>query len=249
MRNFLSLIALIAFLACDTISEPAASKRVLFAGNSLTYTNDLPKLVKELAAMDGFNWEVKSISLPDYSLEDHWNDGDVQKELAEGKYDLLIGQQGPSAMPESQQLLKHYSVLFSNECKKHHTTFGLYGVWPALKRSVDLDNCIQSYANAAKESHAVLCPAGMAWKIAWSQDPMMPLYGTDNFHPGIHGSVLAAMVIYASVQEKKDLDFINHNKVSWRKMVSGPQLEIMRVAALEAVSSAKLNATPYQPRP
>ena len=68
----------IAVLACDatqTRPSPGRQVRVLFVGNSLTYTNDLPGMVVALAARSGDTMIQSSVSLPNYSLEDHWNDG------------------------------------------------------------------------------------------------------------------------------------------------------------------------------
>lgn len=114
-------------------------------------------------------------------------------------------------------------------CRARDTIFGLYMVWPALEREFDRDNCIASYTNAA---NALLCPAGLAWKLAWQRDRSIPFYGPDNFHPSFHGSFLAAMVIYTAIKGKKNLDFITKPEG-----VSDAQFEIMKRAAIEAVNA------------
>src|SRR5688572_18018901 len=107
--------------------EPAAfvpgqnTINILFVGNSLTYSNDLPALVAELAVMDQKKVTYKVIAPGGYSLEDHWNMGEVRKEIAKGVYDIVVGQQGPSALPESQVLLKEYAGKFAKESAKHQT--------------------------------------------------------------------------------------------------------------------------------
>lgn len=235
------LAILIAFLQCTNeskVEDPPqlpGSGNVLFVGNSLTYYNDLPKLVDELAEMEGITMNVKTIASPNYALEDHWNEGTIQKALKEARYDYLVAQQGPSALPESQQLLKESSITIANECKLRGARFALYMVWPSLDRDFDRDNCILSYTNAAKATDGLLCPAGLAWKLAWQKDPDLPLYGPDNFHPSIHGSVLAAMVVYASITNKTNVDFIDKSRASWNNEITNEQLAIMKEAAKIAI--------------
>lgn len=214
--------------------DATADLNVLFIGNSLTYENDLPLLVKEIAAMDGVKMGITSITAGGFSLDDHWVQGQVQKELADHDYNFAVGQQGPSALPESQALLRAAAVKLAEECRKHGTKPALYGVWPTLQRAFDRDASIASYANAAIASNSRICPAGAAWKLAWADDPAMPLYGPDDFHPSAHGSMLAAMVVYASLKEKTDLDFMKKDDLRWGSIITNAQFTIMKRAAIAA---------------
>lgn len=208
LRATIVTLSLILFLQCTTEDGSMPELNVMFMGNSLTYENDLPLIVSNIAAMDGVKLRYITYAAPNYSFDDHLADGIIHDGLSKSKYDFLVGQQGPSALPESQALLKASSMRIAEECRAASTTFALYMVWPSLARDFDRENCIASYTNAARSSNALLCPAGLAWKLAWQKDPALPLYGPDNFHPGIHGSFLAAMVIYASIRQKNNLDFV-----------------------------------------
>lgn len=242
-RRLFLLFLLVLFIQCATkereeeqqipLKPVVGDVHVFFVGNSLTYSNDLPELVKEIAAMDGVDLTYKMHAFPNFSLDDHLTEGSIQSELKNTQYDFLIAQQGPSALSESQVLLREAAIKIGNECKTTNTTFGLYMVWPSLDRGFDRGRCISSYTKAAEASDALLCPAGLAWKLAWDVDGKMPLYGGDGFHPSIHGSVLAAMVIYASIKNKTDLDFINASK--WER-ISHAQLDVMKTAAIASLS-------------
>src|SRR4051812_31473667 len=99
-------------VACTTCGENAGANPVpttsgpgtgaLFVGNSLTYTNDLPGLVRALAAAVGHPLAVASVALPDYSLEDHWNQGDALRAIARGGWSFVVLQQGPSSLEDSR---------------------------------------------------------------------------------------------------------------------------------------------------
>jgi hypothetical protein len=96
------ILFLILFLQCADEPKQRSDVRVLFVGNSLTYANDLPLLVSDIAKIDGVNFTYTTLAAPNYALEDHWAEGTIQKALKDGQYDFLIAQQGPSALPESQ---------------------------------------------------------------------------------------------------------------------------------------------------
>jgi hypothetical protein len=238
-------LILLCLFCCGGIQDPGPSEpvvfvpgqknlRILYIGNSLTYSNDLPAMVAELGLMDGVTISYKTIAPGGGSLEDHWNAGEAQAEMAAHDYDLVVGQQGPSALPESQVLLKQYAAKFAEECKKQKVPWSLYMVWPAESRIFDLDNVIYSYTQAAKATTATLFPAGLAWKYAWQIDPALPLYGDDRFHPSVVGSLLAAMTIYAVLQDKTDFDFIQHQSATWGSQVSSGQLLKLKQAAIKA---------------
>jgi hypothetical protein len=209
--------------------------KVLYIGNSLTYSNALPKLVDELARQDNVEVLSKSIALPDYAFADHLADGKIQPEIANGQYDFVIGQQGPSALPQSQEILLRDAQTIAGLCKAAKTKLALYMVWPSASRSFDLDNVILSYGNAAKQTASILCPAGLAWKKAWENKPDLPLYSSDGFHPSPMGSVLAALTVYGAIKEKKDFDFIQYEACSWKKEVSKADFERLKQAALKAL--------------
>lgn len=108
-------------------------------------------------------------------------------------------------------------------------------VWPSKARLFDLDNVIRSYTNAAEKTGSLLCPAGLGWKYAWQASPSTSLYGPDDFHPGMDGSVLAALTVYTVLAGKKDFDFIQHSKCSWKDEVDKSKFEILTAAALKAI--------------
>jgi hypothetical protein len=69
-------------------------------------------------------------------------------------------------------------------------------VWPSGGSSSGFDAVRLSYQAAATAVNGLFLPAGAAWQIALKDDPSLPLYGGDNFHPAPLGSYLAAVTIY-----------------------------------------------------
>jgi hypothetical protein len=231
------IILFLSFTNCSKASSDKGQStiRILFVGNSLTYTNNLPAIVKEFGMQDNITITYSEMLVPNYSFEDHWNDGKIQVEIESKKYDYVIAQQGPSALQASQVLLLDYATRIANVCKANNTKFALYMVWPSASRSFDLDNVIFSYTQAATQTSSLLCPAGLAWKHAWQADAQLPLYGADGFHPSVTGSVLAALTIYGVLKDKNNFEFINYSNVSWKNEMTAAQYKTLKQAALKAL--------------
>ncbi len=190
----LSLLAL--SVAGSTSAAPPEPLRVLFVGNSLTQANDLPAQVARLADATGRSLEYKTVAFGGFNLEDHWNQGDARTALATGEYDVLVMQQGPSALPESQVDLKLWAERWAEEARAAGTRLALWTVWPESWRQGALSDVIYSYRQAAVAAGADVYPAGAAWLFAWQCRPALGLYGPDGFHPSPLGTYAAALVVY-----------------------------------------------------
>ena len=194
-------LAIVACLAAASLSPgqsatPAQkTQRLLFIGNSLTYANGLPELVQTLAKSAGLDVACTSMALPDYSLEDHWNKGEALRVIRAGGWSLVILQQGPSALPESQVLLREFTKRFDVEITRAGARTALYMVWPSKSRSQDFDGVSRSYTNAAADVGGLLLPVGDTWRAAWKLEPALALYSADGLHPSREGTYLAALVI------------------------------------------------------
>ena len=171
---------------------------VLFVGNSLTYANDLPEMVRALALASGETLRIGMVANPDWSLEDHWNGGDARATIRRW-WDVVVLQQGPSSLPESRTLLIDYARRFAGEIRAAGATPALYAVWPSRSRFGDFDRASESYRLAAEDVDGTLLPAGEAWRAAWRADPDLQLYAADGLHPSAAGTYAAALVIYAGL--------------------------------------------------
>jgi hypothetical protein len=181
-------------------ARPAQTIRVLFIGNSLTSTNDLPGMLEALSrTAGGPRIECESVAFPNYSLEDHWDRGDAAKAIARGGWQTVILQQGPSALPESRVLLRQYARKFDGHIRRTGARTALYMVWPFSSRRGDFDGVRTSYQTAARDVGGLFLPVGEAWRAVWRRDATISLYGSDGFHPTPEATYLAALVIYQRI--------------------------------------------------
>lgn len=197
---FISFLFLLGFSISEIQNDQASKSeepdfRLLFVGNSLTYTNNLPKLVKKSAKQKGITIETKMLALPNYAIVDHWQDGKVQKLIASEQYDFVIIQQGPSSQQDGSQMLLDGGKNYHELCKKHKAKLVYFMVWPSQYYYRTFDGVIQNYSNAAKVNKAMLCPVGKVWKKHFDKTNNFDYYGPDGFHPSKKGSQVAADVI------------------------------------------------------
>lgn len=199
---FALAVAICGSARTDPTASPQASGlgvRILFIGNSLTTTNDLPAMIERLGRDGGLPIVTRTVAEGGFSLEDHWNHGAAQRVIAEGGWSVVVLQQGPSALAESQANLRDYARRFDREIRKVGARPALYMVWPESKRSHVFDDVALSYTRAAAAVNGLLYPVGEAWRAAWRRDRTLALYGADGFHPSRLGTGLAALVMYQQI--------------------------------------------------
>jgi len=181
----------------DEVSD--ADYDLLFIGNSLTYSNDLPGLVKEEAEKRGIAINTKMLAKSNYAIIDHWNEGGVQDLIKSKKYDFVIIQQGPSSQSEGRDMLFYDGQKYSALCNENDVKLVYFMVWPARAYYHTFSAVIANYRDAAIFNNALLSPVGSVWKQHFDDTGDFSYYTTDQFHPSHLGSQVAAEVIVQSM--------------------------------------------------
>ena len=198
--KLLRLLVLLAVSACSLGTEPKVPEgalKVLFIGNSLTYQNDLPRTVAQLAISAGLQeCYCYQIAHPNFALEDHYDFREAVNALEEESWDFVVMQQGPSALADSRANLITWAEVFGELIDENGAQPVMYGVWPQADRAFDFPNVAESYRQAAEAIGALFAPAGEAWQFAWAADSTLPLYASDDFHPSTMGTYLAALTVF-----------------------------------------------------
>jgi len=194
-----------ACLSMDPAPAPGplepGGHHVLFIGNSLTYTNDLPGTVSDLASRAGDTIRVQSVALPNFAVIDHAlgmsNAVDVIKAQS---WELVVLQQGPTTTGLNRDTLIIATKLLDPVVKASGGRTAQLMTWPASSQ-ISLFPQVRASSQAAAQSVSggVFIAAGDAWRIALEEDPSLPLYGSDGYHPAYLGTYLTALVIYEEV--------------------------------------------------
>lgn len=205
MRRLLRLVPALGLTAClgstgtDTggVTELGpADLRLLWIGNSLTFSNDLPAVLQDLAEADGRTVAYASLLQPDFSLEDHWARG-AASAIAGLAADHVILQQGPSSLPSSQEHLRYWAGRMADPIRAAGGVPALFMVWPPTSRSEAYDDVARSYRAAAAAVDGLLLPAGEAMRSPRVDG--LALLEADGFHPSPLGTLLAALTLYGAL--------------------------------------------------
>ena len=197
---------LIASACLDTVPtdpEPIGEgRRALFIGNSYLYTQDIPGIVQALAdSAGGDQIAVATVAGPDLALIDHWKLGAAREAIAQGGWEWVILQQGPSSVEVNRDSLRLVSRLFAGDITQAGAQPALFSAWPTSDRRQDFPRAIESYTLAAADVNGLLLPVASAWLAAWARDPSLGLYA-DRLHASPAGAYLASLVIYSRLLGK-----------------------------------------------
>ena len=208
MRVALLAAGVLAVGGCRGTTLPVEARtsvfvrRVLFVGNSLTYSNDLPGTLAALVRADGEGIVVASVTRPGYALTDHLvppTASGALDSIRGTRWDHVVLQQGPTSRDVDRDSL----VLVARQLAPAIRASGgrpvLYMVWPAVRDSANFDRVHESFRRAACAVDGELWAAGDAWRAVRRIDPSIPLYGPDQFHPAPLGTYLAALVMYERI--------------------------------------------------
>ena len=176
-------------------SNSKTALNILFVGNSLTYTNNLPQLVKKYASLKEIDIHTEMIAFPNYAIEDHWNDGKVQQLISSKTYDFVVIQQGPSSQSDGRKMLIEYGKKYNSLCNLNDAKLCYFMVWPSLSYYSTFDGVIRNHKEAAAINNSILLPVGELWKAYIDESKDFGYYGEDGFHPSVKGSQFAAKVI------------------------------------------------------
>ncbi|WP_428742167.1 SGNH/GDSL hydrolase family protein [Tenacibaculum sp.] len=195
------------------ISLSVQSQNILFVGNSLTYTNDMPKMLEQIGKQNDLKIKTTSLCYPNYAIIDHINEGKLQKLLQKKQFDYVIIQQGPSSQEEGKRMLINDGATIKALCEQYNIQLGYFMVWPSKHYYNTFDKVIANHEFAAKQNNALLFPVGKIWKqYNEHESNTSSLYTSDNFHPSTAGSFLAALTIFHQLHPTKNIQQLPFKK-------------------------------------
>ncbi len=193
----------------DEVQPEASAKsrlRVLFIGNSLTATNDLPGVLAKLgeAPESQVSFSVGQHTVGGARWEEHDADPAVEPILQQG-WDVVV-LQDQSVMPWYWASgIKPALISLDTKARAAGAKTVLFMTWasgpPVLpqyrfEQSMAVNNYYERHAAAVG---ATVAPVGRAWERAL-RDPAMTLH-SDDIHPNPRGTYLSACVFYGSLTQ------------------------------------------------
>ena len=197
-------------------------KEVLFVGNSYTFYNDLPNMVKQIALSFGDTLNYDQNTPGGATLQMHSTNTQTLSKISQQQWDNVIIQcqsQEPSFSPSqvSNDVFPYAQILIdsieSNSVCTEPIFFMTWGrkygdqqncqFYPPICTYIGMQQRLrESYLDMTFNHNATCSPVGMSWKESIAQDSALNLYSSDNSHPSIYGSYLAACTFYATIFKK-----------------------------------------------
>lgn len=198
---------------------PAQTTKILLVGNSYTAANNLASVISQLALSMGDTAAVYAVNPGGYTFQLHTVYAPTLAMIDSMDWDYVVLQeqsQRPS-FPQSQVEVEVYPyaryldslIHVNNQCTEtvFYMTWGRkYGdaancaFWPPVCTFTGMQQQLRdSYVKMANDNAALVAPVGEAWEKSWNTDSTINLWVSDNSHPDVTGTYLAACVFYATI--------------------------------------------------
>ena len=184
--------------------------KILFVGNSHTYTNDLPGMFFEMAQAGGHGVDVYDLTEGSYTLQRF---SDPEDELGEiltdalqsEPWDFVVLQENTNAAVafNAKKDMYPYARKLDEMIKAAGGQTAFLMTWApeegagAFSREMVQGQLAAGYRTIAEELDALLIPGGEVFAKAFEQDEELQLWGEDGQHPSVEGTYLAACTAYA----------------------------------------------------
>ncbi len=216
IKSFFYLVLIsLTIISCSN-SAGADSIKVLFIGNSYTYYNSSPELLKALISENYPDKLIKIqlISQGGMTLKRHWEEGRAIEAIKSNKWDYVVLQEqsklgmgltidNDSYFGQTDNFYE-YARKFDAEIKNVGAQTAFFITWSIKQHPEEQQILTHAYSTIAKELNAKLIPVGLVWgKIR--NDTNFDLYDIDGSHPSAHGSYLVATTLFSTLLEKNPI--------------------------------------------
>jgi hypothetical protein len=215
LRSRLAFV-LISLLGAIAHGGTGSQVRVLFIGNSFTFYNNMPEVLKTLGASraEGPRFEVQMVVAPGATLQQLWDGGEARSTIKSSKWDFVVLQEQTSlgsvflvnGIPRITSVEGFHQAVrqFVPEIKQSGAKAVLM-LTPSYRDAPEEQGALNyAYFEIAREVGASVAPVGIAYQRARAGS-QGDLWWWDGIHPSNRGSYLTACVLYASVTNESPI--------------------------------------------
>jgi len=198
MKRFFScFITVILFVSSYTGFAQKDTLRVLFAGNSYTYYNNLPKMVSEFSKSTSTFIQAEMSTVGGARLKYHYTQehGLKTKDLIKnGNFDIVVLQEQSMGTLTNKDEFLLYAKKLSNYIKQHGAKPYFFATWSRERTPLTQNTITTAYKKAASASKGKAILVGDIWGKAIKRHPKLDLYIEDGSHPTLLGTFFTACV-------------------------------------------------------
>ncbi len=171
---------------------------ILFIGNSHTYYNDMPRLVKRRADEEGYNCRVTMLAHPNWFLSQHVDEPEARFNILYGKYDYVVLQEHAHPFGPEEEFL-NAAIVLNKMIREAGSTPIIYECWAKKDEPELQDHMNMVHRHIAEEIGALIAPVGENWWIYKESWPDLEMYADDGQHASPAGSDFAAKYIWETI--------------------------------------------------
>jgi hypothetical protein len=223
----LAVVCILLLCAAEPNARAAAPLKILYIGNSYTYTHDIPGVVRSLALDAGFPEPLfGTLAQPSWFLSTHRANSGTATIIDTYELDVVVLQEQSlrPTNPFNPGQFKADAAWFYDRVKARspNAKIVLYETWarapgdalypttfanPASMqgqlRAHYTDaalNYIPSHSGAARKTDVSVAPVGDAWERELGSFGI-PLHDPDLSHPNFDGAYLSGLVLFSSIYQ------------------------------------------------
>ncbi|MCW3122621.1 MAG: hypothetical protein JWQ38_2113 [Flavipsychrobacter sp.] len=229
MRSICKRCTILICLLLAGISARATTRKVLFIGNSYTYTNNMPLMLQNITAALGDTLIYDESDPGGYTFMQHSTYAATLAKITSQKWDIVVlqDQSQEPAFPPSQVAVDVYpyahildSLVHDNDTCTQTMFMMTWGHangdpmnctgYPVICTFDGMQSRLrESYMEMTQNNKATVAPVGAAWKVVHDSFVTPWLFVSDSSHPLPAGSYLEACVLYSSIFHKRTLGCTN----------------------------------------
>ena len=179
------------------------SLAILFIGNSHTYCNDMPLLVKQLAKADGYGCRVAMLARADMYLDQHAEGKEARFNILYGGYDYVVLQEHAHPFGPEERFTDGTERLIGM-IREAGAVPVIYECWARRDEPEKQEHMNEVHRRVAEKTGALLAPVGEYWWKYRKEHPDVRMYAKDGEHATAAGSRLAAGVIWDTIRAKEE---------------------------------------------
>lgn len=170
--------------------------KVLFIGNSHTFFNDMPEMLRQLAAAKGIEIEAVQNTSGGMGLEWQARQFDVRYNILFGQYDYIVLQHVAHPFPGEVSLREGAEAVLKFVRLTSAQPVG-YMTWSEEKYPEKQQEQTEAWLKLIGEQGLIAAPVGPVWHKLRHHPANLPLFFRDGEHAAPLGSYLIACVFFA----------------------------------------------------
>lgn len=172
--------------------------KILFVGNSLTYVNYAPEMVRRFFEAAGITAECVMLTQGGKCMDFHVKSSQVSYNILYGHYDYVV-LQGKASDFDPESFVVNGKQIYDNWISKTSAKPVMYVAWCLRGQKDRQPMMTAAYVELAKQTDAIIAPVGEAWQKVMRLRPAPEIYAPDGNHPTKAGTYLAAATIFYAI--------------------------------------------------